>query len=178
MKTRVVACTLMAATTVGVVSACGDPVKANRDWTGLGISITANATITTVGDTIHQQEQVLSGGLTNGGTNWSNVLRNTVIEADCLRVSFEKPLDQERWNCQVILNTGDKLYVAQGQTKDGIFGTFTSIDRAGSRNTISITKVREVKPPAAATIPSVPYRAGQTLDGGRGYLVRISARVG
>ncbi len=178
VKTRIVACTLMAATAVGVVSACGDPVKANRDWSGLGVSVTATATITTVGDTIHEQEQHLRGGLTNGGTGWSSVLSKTAIQADCIRTSFNTPVEQERWDCQVLVNTGDKFYVAQGQTKDGIFGTFTTLDRAGSRSTITITKVREVQPPPAVVLFSVPYRAGQTLDGGRGYLVRISARVG
>jgi hypothetical protein len=177
MWKRLAATGVIAATAIGAVSACGDPISANRDFTALVGAVTVSSTITDIGETVHLEQQHLRGGLAPS-TDWATVSTKTVVQVDCQRADFSGTVTQKQpWFCRVIINTGQQLYIASGPSKDGAFGTFRSEDRPGSADTITIAAIREVAPPPVTIVPAQPLSAGQTVDGGKAYQVRISARV-
>ena len=68
---------------VASLSACGDPISANRDWQAYTSAVTVTSTVAQPGSTIKEQEQILIGKVAVGNNSDGNVLPKTTLQVTC-----------------------------------------------------------------------------------------------
>ena len=144
------------------LAACGDPITANHDWKSVSALVTVSER---VGGTTVAKGTVLAGVLLNA--KGQEVL-GTRFKEECVKVTGTGTATNYR--CLALLNAGQKVYVAGGMAT-GPFNTLKSVDRAGSPDSMIITKIKQ--------LPVKPVTGGSTLPTKVPvYLVKISARKG
>ncbi len=111
-KTKVAARTKMSAAALAIVAgsalaACGDRITANRDWYSTP-SITSQVRSA---DGRIEQTLILDGLLATSKTG--TVVPGTSFHLDC--VQFDDHLGHNPYNCLMLVNAGQKVYVASAR---------------------------------------------------------------
>jgi hypothetical protein len=144
----------------GVVSACGNPVTANRDFQTVNIVVTVQEQVN--GQTVAVQSINEGVALDAKG----NQIRGTFFNETCGRAAKS---GTQQWRCLTYFAPGgSKLYVAGGLTSDP-FGTQHMLDKANSAGTMTITKVKET---------AIPSNAHNVPKGAKAYIATVSLRKG
>ena len=142
----------------GVLSACGNPVSANRDFPVVNISVTSTVKV----GTKTAVKQVLNEGIVLDAQG--KQVPGTFFSETCSQTATTGP---EQWRCLTYLAPGgSKLYVAGGLTNDP-FGTQRMLDKANSTGKMTIAKVRET---------AIPANARNVPKGAKAYILKVSLR--
>jgi hypothetical protein len=125
-------------TVAAAVAGCGDPITANHSWKSLDALVTVTEK---VGQT-NVNGTVVIGKLTDAQ---GNPVLSTIFQETCVRETIKPSTPAASYKCLAIINTGPKIYVAEGVT-DGPFGKLTSLSGGSAPGSITITKLSGAQP--------------------------------
>ena len=135
---------------VGLVSACGDPITASRNWQATAtLSTLPGGTEPTRGGYLAYITDKISGPLADEigkqipGTTFAEACKWYLRSSGPLKTKPVKP-SLGPMPCTILVNTGRQVYVASGVSSaagDDFSGTFKSLASRGSSRTITVVAV-------------------------------------
>jgi hypothetical protein len=143
---------------MGCLAACGDRITANHDWQALVTPSAYNEQVYIPGfpTPYARTHFTLTGSLVDAR---QRPVAGTFVRQNCYEVPGIP--GQVQMFCQVIVDAGQRIYVASGTSK-GIFGTFQSADSPTSSGSLSLSEIR----------------LADTGDGMIHYLIKVAAHTG
>ncbi len=144
--------------TGSLLAACGDPITASRSFVAV-VSTTQTQTLVPVNGTLSPVTRYIATGHLVGDAKNQVRVAGSSFQEDCS--TSAAPSDPTKTSsvlsCSLALNTGQKFYVAAGETT---YGNQTLTGLGASGNTLNVKVIKTQGPPQPAPAAQAGAPAG------------------